>query len=66
MSNQDKKHEEIGWCCEHLCWDDLNETVDDMCFSECLSLPDPCAVYSEHLMRMMDCDDDPLSEKCED
>jgi len=66
MSKKNDKQEDIGWCCEHLCWDDLNETINDMCFSECLGLPDPCAEYSEYLIKMMNCNDDPLSEECEE
>ena len=58
------------WCCEHLCWDDLNDTIDDMCFSECLESPNPCAEYEEYKLNRLEeeleeeeleCKEDPIS-----
>jgi hypothetical protein len=70
MDNRSNKQEDIEWCCEHLCWDDLNDDINDMCFSECLELPNPCAEYDEYKLEQLEeeyeeeeleCEEDPIA-----
>jgi len=54
MSN---RNEDAEWCCEHLCWDDLES-------------PNPCAEYDEYKLNQLEeeyeeeeleCKEDPIS-----